>query len=75
MSLSSSRLFFRFLLLGLRWGFAMLTAPVCSSYWLINMFVAVITNTFGSIMDETKHSAFASKTCVAPVPHCARRSD
>lgn len=53
----------------------MLTAPVCSSYWLINMFVAVITNTFGSIMDETKHSAFASKTCVAPVPHCARRSD
>lgn len=33
------------------------------NYWLINMFVAVITNTFGSIMDNTQHSAFTSKTC------------
>lgn len=32
------------------------------NYWLINMFVAVITNTFGSIMDNTKQSAFASTT-------------
>lgn len=33
--------------------------------WLINMFVAVITSTFGDIMDETKHSAFSSTTLVA----------
>ena len=32
------------------------------NYWLINMFVAVITNTFGSIMDNTQQSAFASTT-------------
>jgi hypothetical protein len=30
------------------------------NFWLINMFVAVITNTFSEIMVETKHSAFAS---------------
>ena len=30
------------------------------NFWLLNMFVAVITNTFASIVDETKHSAFAS---------------
>ncbi|KAM0754891.1 hypothetical protein T439DRAFT_283840 [Meredithblackwellia eburnea MCA 4105] len=35
---------------------------ICLNYWLINMFVAVITNTFGSIRDDTKHSAFASTT-------------
>ncbi|KAL8283193.1 hypothetical protein RQP46_005971 [Phenoliferia psychrophenolica] len=36
------------------------------NYWLINMFVAVITNTFGSIMDNTQHSAFTSKT-IGPI--------
>ncbi|KAK4699887.1 hypothetical protein P7C70_g6370, partial [Phenoliferia sp. Uapishka_3] len=36
------------------------------NYWLINMFVAVITNTFGSIMDTTQHSAFASSTIITP---------
>jgi hypothetical protein len=29
------------------------------NFWLLNILVAVITNTFAEIMDETKHSAFA----------------
>lgn len=28
--------------------------------WLVNIFVAVIINTFGNIREETKHSAFAA---------------
>jgi len=31
------------------------------NFWLINMFVAVITTSFGDMREETKHSAFASK--------------
>lgn len=30
------------------------------NFWLLNILVAVITNTFADIMDETKCSAFAS---------------
>lgn len=30
--------------------------------WLVNIFVAVIINTFGNIREETKHSAFAGKS-------------
>ena len=33
---------------------------VILNFWLINLFVAVITSTFSDIRDETKHSAFAS---------------
>lgn len=35
---------------------------VILNFWLINMFVAVITNTFGSIRAGTKKSAFGSGT-------------
>lgn len=38
------------------------------NFWLLNMFVAVITNTFASIVDETKHSAFASSASVILSP-------
>lgn len=30
------------------------------NFWLVNLFVSVITSSFASITDETKHSAFAS---------------
>jgi uncharacterized membrane protein len=33
---------------------------VVLNFWLINMFVAVITSTFASITDETRHSAFGT---------------
>ncbi|GAA6051051.1 Calcium-channel protein CCH1 [Rhodotorula toruloides] len=36
------------------------------NYWMLNLFVAVITSTFGDIRDETKHSAFAA-TSALPV--------
>lgn len=29
------------------------------TFWLANIFVAVIINTFGNIREETKHSAFS----------------
>lgn len=32
------------------------------NFWLINLFVAVITNTFSSIRAETKKSAFGAGT-------------
>ena len=35
---------------------------VLTNFWLMNIFVAVIINTFGNIREETKHSAFAGKT-------------
>ncbi|GEM06733.1 calcium channel subunit Cch1 [Rhodotorula toruloides] len=36
------------------------------NYWMLNLFVAVITSTFGDIRDKTKHSAFAA-TSALPV--------
>lgn len=35
---------------------------VVLNFWLSQLFVAVIINTFGNIRDETKHSAFAGKS-------------
>ncbi|MBW0462341.1 hypothetical protein O181_002056 [Austropuccinia psidii MF-1] len=32
------------------------------NFWLLNILVAVITHTFAEIMDETKHSAFATSS-------------
>lgn len=32
------------------------------NFWLINLFVAVITTTFGGIIEESKHSAFSTTT-------------
>lgn len=34
---------------------------VLLNFWLMNIFVAVIINTFGNIREETKHSAFAGR--------------
>lgn len=33
---------------------------VVLNFWLINLFVAVITNTFSAIREETQKSAFSS---------------
>lgn len=33
---------------------------VILNFWLINLFVAVITNTFGAIRAQTKKSAFGA---------------
>jgi hypothetical protein len=34
------------------------------NFWLINLFVAVITNTFSAIRSETHKSAFGAAPCV-----------
>ncbi|KAJ7726287.1 Ion transport protein-domain-containing protein [Mycena maculata] len=39
---------------------------VVLNFWLINLFVAVITNTFGAIRAETKRSAFGAGDGLAP---------
>ncbi len=44
-----------------------LTGVVLLNFWLINLFVAVITSTFSSIRRETKKSAFGANTCVTSV--------
>jgi hypothetical protein len=41
-----------------------IVAVLILNFWLINLFVAVITNTFGAIRSETKKSAFGA----APLP-------
>ncbi|KAF5341523.1 hypothetical protein D9758_012561 [Tetrapyrgos nigripes] len=41
------------------------------NFWLINLFVAVITNTFSAIRSETKKSAFGA----APLPNLADDQD
>ncbi|KAF7291112.1 hypothetical protein MIND_01254300 [Mycena indigotica] len=38
------------------------------NFWLINLFVAVITNTFSAIRSETKKSAFGATNLTAPAP-------
>lgn len=35
-------------------------AVIVLNFWLINLFVAVITNTFSAIRSETKKSAFGA---------------
>lgn len=35
-------------------------AIIVLNFWLINLFVAVITNTFAAIRSETKKSAFGA---------------
>ncbi|PWN44200.1 hypothetical protein IE81DRAFT_340250 [Ceraceosorus guamensis] len=46
-----------------------IVAVILLNFWLANLFVAVITNTFATITAETKHSAFADeKIEVAAVP-------
>lgn len=35
---------------------------VLLNFWLMNIFVAVIINTFGNIREETKHSAFVGRS-------------
>ena len=37
-----------------------IAAIIVLNFWLINLFVAVITNTFGAIRSETKKSAFGA---------------
>lgn len=37
---------------------------VVLAYWALNLFVSVILHAFSSILDETKHSAFAPKVLV-----------
>ena len=37
---------------------------VILNFWLLNLFVAVITNTFSTIRAETKKSAFGASRCV-----------
>lgn len=39
---------------------------VVLNFWLINLFVAVITNTFSAIRSDTKKSAFGAAPFVAP---------
>ena len=41
---------------------------VVLNFWLINLFVAVITNTFSAIRKDTQTSAFGAAPCVTP-PH------
>lgn len=42
---------------------------VLLNFWLMNIFVAVIINTFGNIREETKHSAFAGRSWVPRMLH------
>jgi voltage-dependent calcium channel len=40
--------------------FFFITCLVVLNFWLINLFVAVITNTFSAIRTETQSSAFST---------------
>ncbi|KAH8826844.1 Ion transport protein-domain-containing protein [Flagelloscypha sp. PMI_526] len=42
-------------------AFFFIIAVIVLNFWLINLFVAVITNTFGLIRSETKKSAFGAE--------------
>ena len=41
-----------------------ISGVIILNLWLLNLFVAVITNTFSAIRQETKESAFGAKKCV-----------
>lgn len=40
--------------------FFFIAAVLVLNYWLLNLFVAVITNTFSAIRGDTKKSAFGA---------------
>jgi hypothetical protein len=42
-------------------AFFFLVAVVVLNFWLINLLVAVVVNTFGDIRAETKKSAFGAE--------------
>lgn len=42
-----------------------ITCIVILNFWLINLFIAVITNTFAAIRADTKKSAFGAAMCVS----------
>ena len=44
--------------------FYFIIAIIVLNFWLINLFVAVITNTFGAIRSATKKSAFGAAPSV-----------
>ena len=44
--------------------FFFIVCIVVLNFWLINLFVAVITNTFSAIREETQKSAFGAAPCV-----------
>lgn len=44
--------------------FFFIICVIVLNFWLINLFVAVITNTFSAIRAETKKSAFGAETSV-----------
>jgi len=46
--------------------FFFIVGIVVLNFWLINLFVAVITNTFAAIRSETRKSAFGAAPYVAP---------
>lgn len=45
-------------------------AIIVLNFWIINLFVAVITNTFDAIRAETKRSAFGAAPYVATLKSC-----
>jgi hypothetical protein len=44
--------------------FFFIVCVIVLNFWLINLLVAVITNTFSAIRSQTKKSAFGAATCV-----------
>lgn len=47
-----------------------IVAVVVLNFWLINLLVAVVVNTFQSIRIETKKSAFGADECVDLLAEC-----
>lgn len=52
--------------------FFFIVCIVVLNFWLINLFVAVITNTFSAIRKDTKKSAFGAAACVYSIKSDAR---
>ncbi|UZJ57456.1 hypothetical protein CBS101457_006776 [Exobasidium rhododendri] len=48
---------------------------IIMNFWMANLFVAVITNTFATITAETKQSAFAAKRVATASPSTRRGTD
>jgi hypothetical protein len=44
--------------------FFFIVCILTTNFWLLNLFVAVITNTFSAIRQETHKSAFGAAPCV-----------
>lgn len=44
--------------------FFFIVALLVLNFWLLNLFVAVITNTFSAIRGDTNKSAFGAAPCV-----------